>query len=111
MDYLFNVMLGAAGPLIILTLVWIGVTLQCKQKEVVKYKNKVWLGLVVLVVAFNALQPSITYKNTTDYNKQQDIYNINRQQPEVTEKIVDKTLKPKQDDQDRKESFENLTKY
>lgn len=74
---------------------------------------KCMIGVSVVMFLFFATQPAITYKHTTDYNKQQDVYNIERQQESVSSvaDIVDKTLKPKTTDESRKQSFEEAVKY
>lgn len=120
MEFLINVAIDSVFPLSMLVVVWF-FYLVCKvfgknkKRDLKKAKEVLWKisALYFIGVLFlSATTSSNTYKNTTGYDRSQDVYVIQkeeRKQDPVTE-ITDKTLKGKSEE-DREEDFKLMLEY
>lgn len=108
MDYFINVLISAVNffPVVVLLLVCAWYFNKYR-----KFLLRLTLSFSLCVVLFSALTSSNTYKHTTDYDKQNDLYNIQVKQQITNAEIVDKTLKPKLSEKEREEKFNELLEY
>jgi hypothetical protein len=108
MEYITNVLLSFVNYLPLM-LVFLGCSWYFKsvRKILLKITGFVFVGVLLLVGATS----SNTYKHTTNYDKQQDIYNVQMKTDTPIGDIVDKTLPPKKTDDQRKKDFEDKSHY
>lgn len=106
-EYFINFCLGWSSYFLVTSFL-LGAAIKYKAKWAYKYCIGVYLLSAILV----ATSPSITYKNTTHYNKEADIKSITATEIEVDIRTIeDKVLRPDQTKEERKKEFEDLIKY